>query len=286
MILHRVKDGIEDDIEEALDERGVRENDEAVDLLNDVLLPAMKDVGDKFGARRADPAVRAAVGRGDEEGGQATRAVPRQGGGLHEGQGRARDRVRRRARHRQVPRQHDPLQQRLHGVRPRQAGAGQHDPRQGVEVGADAIGLSALLVSTSKQMPLCVQELDARGLDVPGADRRRGDQPLVRPAHALPRGRAAVRAAASSTARTRSRGSTTMDVLRDARRRGRGLRAERQAEADKYLRRGRRRARAVRRPSSRASAPTCRARPCRGAVPRRPRGRRHADRTPSGPAWT
>ena len=33
-----------------------------------------------------------------------------------------------------------------------------------VEVGADAIGLSALLVSTSKQMPLCVQELDKRGM--------------------------------------------------------------------------------------------------------------------------
>ena len=55
------KDGIEDDIEEALDQRGARKNDEAVDLLNNVLLPAMKDVGDRFGARRADPAVRAAV---------------------------------------------------------------------------------------------------------------------------------------------------------------------------------------------------------------------------------
>ncbi|MEO8580431.1 MAG: vitamin B12 dependent-methionine synthase activation domain-containing protein, partial [Gemmatimonadales bacterium] len=36
-----------------------------------------------------------------------------------------------------------------------------------VEVGADAIGLSALLVSTSKQMPLCVQELDKRGMQIP-----------------------------------------------------------------------------------------------------------------------
>src|SRR5207237_10847138 len=36
-----------------------------------------------------------------------------------------------------------------------------------VEVGADAIGLNALLVSTSKQMPLCVQELDKRGMKVP-----------------------------------------------------------------------------------------------------------------------
>jgi 5-methyltetrahydrofolate--homocysteine methyltransferase len=34
-------------------------------------------------------------------------------------------------------------------------------------VNADAIGLSALLVSTSKQMPICVQELDKRGLAIP-----------------------------------------------------------------------------------------------------------------------
>jgi len=36
-----------------------------------------------------------------------------------------------------------------------------------IEVNADAIGLSALLVSTSKQMPLCVQELHKRGLRFP-----------------------------------------------------------------------------------------------------------------------
>ncbi len=36
-----------------------------------------------------------------------------------------------------------------------------------VEVKADAIGLSALLVSTSKQMPLIVQELHRRGLEIP-----------------------------------------------------------------------------------------------------------------------
>ncbi|MCA1825340.1 MAG: methionine synthase [Myxococcales bacterium] len=36
-----------------------------------------------------------------------------------------------------------------------------------VEVKADAIGLSALLVSTSRQMPLVVQEMDRRGLKLP-----------------------------------------------------------------------------------------------------------------------
>ncbi len=44
MVVHRKKDGIED----ALDAAGVREN--PVRVLNDVLLPAMKEVGDKFGA--------------------------------------------------------------------------------------------------------------------------------------------------------------------------------------------------------------------------------------------
>ncbi len=36
-----------------------------------------------------------------------------------------------------------------------------------VEVKADAIGLSALLVSTSKQMPVCLEEQDVRGLQFP-----------------------------------------------------------------------------------------------------------------------
>jgi 5-methyltetrahydrofolate--homocysteine methyltransferase len=44
MVVHRKKDGIED----ALDSAGVRED--PVRVLNGVLLPAMKDVGDKFGA--------------------------------------------------------------------------------------------------------------------------------------------------------------------------------------------------------------------------------------------
>ena len=51
-----------------------------------------------------------------------------------------------------------------------------------------AIGLSALLVSTSKQMPLAVQELHEQGPRVPGADRRRRDQPQLRPPRPLPEG--------------------------------------------------------------------------------------------------
>ena len=75
---------------------------------------------------------------------------------------------------------------------------------------ATAIGLSALLVSTSKQMPLCVQELHQQGLEFPlligGAaiNRKFGWR-------ALYPGRQGVRrrstSPASSTARTRSRAS-------------------------------------------------------------------------------
>ena len=36
-----------------------------------------------------------------------------------------------------------------------------------VDLRPDAIGLSALLVSTSRQMPVCIQQLDARGVQVP-----------------------------------------------------------------------------------------------------------------------
>ena len=38
---------------------------------------------------------------------------------------------------------------------------------QAVDLQADVIGLSALLVSTSRQMPLVVRELDRRGLQIP-----------------------------------------------------------------------------------------------------------------------
>ena len=79
--------------------------------------------------RRADPALRPAVGDGHEARRRAAREVPRQGRGLHEGHRRDRDGLRRRARHRQVARQHDPHEQRLHGRRPRQAGADLDDPR-------------------------------------------------------------------------------------------------------------------------------------------------------------
>ena len=86
-----------------------------------------------------------------------------------------------------------------------------------VEVDADAIGLSALLVSTSKQMPLCVQELDKRGLNIPvmigGAaiNRRFGRRTLFVEGEPT--------ALACSTARMPSKGWKTIDALQDPARR-------------------------------------------------------------------
>ncbi|NTU66151.1 MAG: dihydropteroate synthase, partial [Chloroflexi bacterium] len=50
MIVHRKKDGIESLIDVAIAAHGATPNDGAVWTLNHVLLPAMKEVGDKFGA--------------------------------------------------------------------------------------------------------------------------------------------------------------------------------------------------------------------------------------------
>ena len=160
--------------------------------------------------RRADPAVRAAVGRGDEARGRPAREIPRQDRGLHEGHGRARDRVRRRPRHRQVARQHDPHQQRLHGRGPRQAGADPDDPRRRPGARGDRdrpLGAARLdLQADARLHPGAARQ----GPRLPGADRRRGDQPRVRLPRAVSRAARNPRRStsrASSTARTPSRGS-------------------------------------------------------------------------------
>ena len=123
-ILRRKKDGVEDWIDRSVEKIG------AVPTLNTVLLPAMKEVGDKFGAGelilpfvlQSAEVMKRAVARLEQ--------LPRPDRGPHEGDGRDRDRVRRRPRHRQVARQHDPDQQRLHGRRPRQAGPDRPDHRR------------------------------------------------------------------------------------------------------------------------------------------------------------
>ena len=102
----------------------------AVPTLNDVLLPAMKEVGDKFGAGELIlPFVLQCAEVMKKAVAQLENYLDKHRG-LHQGHGRAGDRLRRRARHRQVAGQHDPHQQRLHRRRPRQAGAGPDDHRR------------------------------------------------------------------------------------------------------------------------------------------------------------
>ncbi len=136
--------------------------------------------GRQIRVRRADPAVRAAVGRSDEARRGPARAVPRQAGGAHEGHGRARDRVRRRARHRQVAGQHDPHQQRLHGRGPRQAGPDPDDPRRrrGAQRDRDrTLGAARLDLQADAGVHRGAPE---PGPVLPGPDRRGRDQPRLR----------------------------------------------------------------------------------------------------------
>ena len=112
-------------------------------------------------------------------------------------------------------------------------------------------------------MPACVAGAARARARVPGADRRRRDQPRLRPPHALPaRARSPTRSTspASSTARTPSQGLDTMDALVDEEARdgaGRARSAPRRSELREKPVVRRRRAADHRRPAcARRRAPT------------------------------
>jgi 5-methyltetrahydrofolate--homocysteine methyltransferase len=161
MVVHRKKDGIE----EALDTAGVRE--QPVRVLNDVLLPAMKEVGDKFGAGEL---ILPFVLQSAEVMKRAVRHLEQF---LERAEGYTKGKVVLATVYGDV---HDIGKSLVNTILANNGytvfDLGKQVPvntiiEKAVEVGADAIGLSALLVSTSKQMPLCVQELDRRGLKLP-----------------------------------------------------------------------------------------------------------------------
>ena len=161
-IVSRKKEGIEDEIDEA-----VRESGDAVEVLNNVLLPAMKEVGDKFGAGelilpfvlQSAEAMKKAVARLEtylerQEGvTKGTVVLATVFGDVHD------------------------IGKNLVNTILTNNGYTVHDLGKqvpiskiidkAVETNATAIGLSALLVSTSKQMPLCVKELHHAGLKFP-----------------------------------------------------------------------------------------------------------------------
>ena len=161
MVLHRKKDGVED----ALDAAGVREN--PVRVLNEVLLPAMKEVGDKFGAGEL---ILPFVLQSAEV---MKKAVKHLETFLEKAEGYTKGKVVLATVYGDV---HDIGKSLVNTILSNNGytvfDLGKQVPvntiiEKALEVGADAIGLSALLVSTSKQMPLCVQELDKRGIHIP-----------------------------------------------------------------------------------------------------------------------
>jgi 5-methyltetrahydrofolate--homocysteine methyltransferase len=161
MVLHRKKDGVE----AALDAAGVREH--PVRVLNEVLLPAMKEVGDKFGAGEL---ILPFVLQSAEV---MKKAVKHLEQFLERKEGYTKGKVVLATVYGDV---HDIGKSLVNTILSNNGytvfDLGKQVPvntilDKAVEVGADAIGLSALLVSTSKQMPLCVQELDRRGMDIP-----------------------------------------------------------------------------------------------------------------------
>jgi 5-methyltetrahydrofolate--homocysteine methyltransferase len=160
-ILHRKKEGVEELIDRAVERNG------AVPVLNEVLLPAMKEVGDKFGAGelilpfvlQSAEVMKKAVGRLELY--------------LEKAEGQTKGKVVLATVYGDV---HDIGKSLVNTILTNNGytvfDLGKQVPvntiiEKAEEVGADAIGLSALLVSTSKQMPLCAQELYRRGLRFP-----------------------------------------------------------------------------------------------------------------------
>ncbi len=160
-ILHRRPEGIEALIDEALGRRS------AVAVLNEVLLPAMKDVGDRFGAGEL---ILPFVLQSAEV---MKKAVAHLEKFLDRKEGVAKGTVVLATVYGDV---HD-IGKNLVKTILANNGFAVHDLgkqvpvatviEKAVETGADAIGLSALLVSTSKQMPFCVEELHRRNLTFP-----------------------------------------------------------------------------------------------------------------------
>jgi 5-methyltetrahydrofolate--homocysteine methyltransferase len=160
-ILHRKKEGVEALIDQAL------QNQNAVGVLNNVLLPAMKEVGDKFGAGEL---ILPFVLQSAET---MKKTVAYLENFLEKKEGTTKGTVVLATVYGDV---HD-IGKNLVKTILSNNGYTVHDLGKQVPANviieaaqqhnADAIGLSALLVSTSKQMPLIVNELARRGLKYP-----------------------------------------------------------------------------------------------------------------------
>ena len=160
-IVHRKKDGVEALIDRCLAEQS------AISVLNDVLLPAMKEVGDKFGAGEL---ILPFVLQSAEV---MKKAVAYLEQFLERKEGTSKGVVVLATVYGDV---HDIGKNLVRTILANNGytvhDLGKQTPANAIieaaeKYNADAIGLSALLVSTSKQMPLIVNELARRGLQYP-----------------------------------------------------------------------------------------------------------------------
>ncbi len=172
-ILHRHKDGVEADIDEIINrppapgETLPTKHEIAVHTLNTVLLPAMKEVGDKFGAGEL---ILPFVLQSAEV---MKKSVAHLENYLEKKEGVSKGLVVLATVYGDV---HDIGKNLVKTILSNNGydviDLGKQVPAEtiiskAVEVNATAIGLSALLVSTSKQMPLIVNELKRRDLPFP-----------------------------------------------------------------------------------------------------------------------
>ncbi len=174
-VVHRHKEGVEADIDEIIHRLSHPENggparsrhQAAVHILNTVLLPAMKEVGDKFGAGEL---ILPFVLQSAEV---MKRAVAHLENYLEKIEGVSKGTVVLATVYGDV---HDIGKNLVKTILSNNGytviDLGKQVPAEtiiskAVEVNATAIGLSALLVSTSRQMPLIVNELHRRGLNFP-----------------------------------------------------------------------------------------------------------------------
>jgi 5-methyltetrahydrofolate--homocysteine methyltransferase len=170
-ILHRFKDGVEADIDEIINREptGARSarHEVAVHVLNNVLLPAMKEVGDKFGAGEL---ILPFVLQSAEV---MKKTVSHLENYLEKVEGVTKGTVVIATVYGDV---HDIGKNLVKTILANNGytvvDLGKQVPAETIitkatEAKATAIGLSALLVSTSKQMPLIVNEMQRRGHKIP-----------------------------------------------------------------------------------------------------------------------
>lgn len=166
-VLLRQKNGLEEDIDQMLSESDQPRPLAAVGILNQVLLPAMKEVGDRFGSGAL---ILPFVLQSAEV---MKKAVTHLEQYLEKQAGLSKGKIVLATVYGDV---HDIGKNLVKTILSNNGydvvDLGKQVPaeeiiRRSVEEKADAVGLSALLVSTSKQMPLIANEFQRRGIQMP-----------------------------------------------------------------------------------------------------------------------